>query len=758
MNVRPKASRYFEASPWLLALLFLALHLPYLPQSLEDVDSINFALGLHAFDVARHQPHPPGYPLFIAAARAVRLLVGPDARALALVSVVAGTIGVVGIAALLRRLGAGILAAALAVAAPLYWLTANRPLSDMTGLAAAVVVQGMILGATSLRGVTVAALCGGFAAGLRSQVFWLTAPLLVWANTCSPALPGCPAADSRPEGLRCERPPCPATDRSTRNVRRLVAPVLAYAVGIALWAVPLVVVSGGPGAYWHALFDQGAEDLSGIRMLWTTPTVRELADALYYAFVAPWAVWPLAATVLALASIGAVGLWKRDRASLAAIAVAFGPYLVFDILFQETFTSRYALPLVVPAAYLAARGAAIVPTAAGIAAAIAAAMFSAHVGGTSLAAYAAQPAPAFPMLADMERTPVSSPPVVGMDRREAFDLRAPVKYGGGALPAGGTALPSPPQREWLEVVGQLNGRAKPPLWYVADPKRTDIDLVQHGEPARYRWPLPYPVLIDGVRPNEMDWYELDAPEWWLGEGWSVTPEVAGVSDADRRGLGFGPIDGWLSPTTAGGALVLGGRNFDASRTPRIDVRVDGQPIDTFDAPAGTFVRAARLPADSHAARIHLQIVATPPSRVAIEQFDASASRVLVGFGAGWHESEYTPATGLRWRWVGDHGDVRIVFPRRADALVLRLAGESPLKYFSRPSTLTVRADGAPVFSQALAEDFSLTIPIPRPAAVLTVETDQTYVPAERSRRTADRRRLGLRIFTCEVRAVSAPGR
>jgi hypothetical protein len=31
------------------------------------------------------------------------------------------------------------------------------------------------------------------------------------------------------------------------------------------------------------------------------------------------------------------------------------------------------------------------------------------------------------------------------------------------------------------------------------------------------------------------------------------------------------------------------------------------------------------------------------------------------------------------------------------------------------------------------------------------ETDQVWVPAERSRRTQDRRHLGLRIFKCEIR-------
>jgi len=52
-----------------LLLLFLIAHLFFLPRTLEDLDSINFALGVRHFDVAEHQPHPPGYPLYILAAK-----------------------------------------------------------------------------------------------------------------------------------------------------------------------------------------------------------------------------------------------------------------------------------------------------------------------------------------------------------------------------------------------------------------------------------------------------------------------------------------------------------------------------------------------------------------------------------------------------------------------------------------------------------------------------------------------------------------
>ena len=720
-----------------LALAFLALHLLYLPPSLEDTDSINFALGLHAFDVAKHQPHPPGYPLFILIAKGVRAFAATDARALSLVGAVAGALGVVLIAALFRRLGGGIIGTLLAIGAPLYWFTANRPLSDMAGLAAVLAVQLLIVLASTAGAFAIAACCAGLAVGLRSQVFWLTAPLLMASGF-----------GIRESGFDTRRP--------TPESR--VAALAAYVIGVLLWAVPLVMLSGGPVGYWRAISEQGAEDLSGVRMLWTTPTVRELMDAFYYAFVAPWAAWPLAVAVLLLAAIGAAVLWRRDRPVLAWLAIAYGPYLAFDLLFQETFTSRYALPLVVPVALLAGRGAWAIPANAGVAAAIAAAMFGAHVGGTSLAAYASEPAPAFRLLADLARERRPAPPVIVEDRREALDLRAPLKYLGGFPPDFRSGLPALPQHEALQVAGFLDGGH--PVWFIADPKRTDIDLVQHGDPLRYRWPLPYPVLIDGVRPNEMDWHDLSAPDWWLDDGWSVTPELAGVSDEDRRGLFFGAIDAHLAARTAGGALVIGGRNFEAQLRPRLELRVGARTVDTFEVPPGAFVRAVRLPADAMGDRgaATLTVAATPAAHVAIEQFDASASRALMAFDEGWQEQEYAPATGLRWRWLSDHGTLRIVSPNPFDGLVLHLAGESPLKYFPRGSTVTIRADGAPILTTTLAADFSLTIPIARPAATITVETDQIYVPAERSWRSADRRRLGLRIFSCDVRAVSAPGR
>src|SRR5581483_6124827 len=329
--------------------------------------------------------------------------------------------------------------------APLYWLSAVRPLSDMAGLAAALVVLAVAL---HPRRLVLAAFLAGVAAGVRSQVLWLTLPFLalsIWRASATAVADGTPAARRRPG--------------------RLLRPAAAaLAIGLLTWAIPLVLLSGGLRAYWHAFFDQASEDLSGVAMLWTTPTPRQAAIALQSAFIAPWALPATAVLVAALAAAGLGALVRRDRTALATIGATFGPYLLFDLLFQESVTTRYALPLVPPMAYLAARGAARLPSAAGLAVVACLVGWNLFVGIESAAAYARAPAPAFRMLADMAAAAraSSAPATLAMDRRLDLDLRRPIRWIGDRVPGVGARLPAPPRREWLELVKYWNDPATAP--------------------------------------------------------------------------------------------------------------------------------------------------------------------------------------------------------------------------------------------------------------------------------------------------------
>jgi hypothetical protein len=772
--VSPPGAEAFQASTspatrpvlaGLLALVFFSFHLPYLPPSLEDLDSINFALGVREFDVAQHQPHPPGYPVFIFVAKAAKAIARTEVAALSGVSIVAASLGILAIAVLFHRLDPSapaewwFAAAVLAATAPLYWFSAARPLSDAMGLAAALAVQALALSVSVPRALAVAAFCSGLAAGIRSQVVWLTVPLLIFLQVYRGHLRArlrWPAVASAKAEGRGDR------SRVVQGLEMLAA----YACGVLVWAVPLIVLSGGPAQYLRALSRQGTEDFTGVRMLLTSPTARELVNAVYYSFVAPWGTSTIAVPVLLLAVVGAVALVRAHKRAALLLAAAFGPYLIFHVVFQETFTGRYALPLVMPMAYCAAAGARVLPRRSGLVIVASAAMFAAHVGGTSVAAYAREKAPAFRLLDDMRRASASlnAPPVLALDRREEFDLRRPIRWVGDGMPPIDRKLPAPPQHEWLELVKYWNSGGRAPVWIVVDPMRHAVDLIGRGtagaEANRYRWHIPYPVLLSGVRPNEMDWYQVARPDWYAGEGWALTPEAAGVSEVERRGLSHGAIDAWIARETLPGTLVVGGRNFDPAAHPQLEVLVNDRLQDASAVAPGYFLRFIPLDQrpDGRADFAKVTIRTIPASRVAIEQFDASSRRAVFGYGPGWQEPEFNPQNGLRWRWLSERGELRVRAPAGASSLTLHFEGESPRKYFSRGSRLVVRAGPQALFDRVLSSDFAVDAVVPvTPDAggdlTITLETDQVFVPAEHGwRRSGDRRHLGLRIFKCTVRA------
>jgi hypothetical protein len=638
--------------------LFLALHLPFLPPSLEDLDSINFALGIRDYDVSQHQPHPPGYPLFIAAAKLLHAAGLSEVHALSLLAILGGAVGVLACMALFGALdreggeGAHVWLAALVVAAcPLFWFTAARPLSDAVGLGASIGVQTLLVSASGPSGVVLAAFIAALAAGIRSQVVWLTLPLLILVLARLPR---------------------------DRRLRTTVHAALAYAAGGLLWFVPLVVVSGGPAAYLQVFYSQGAEDLTGVAMLATTPTIGQLILAFQYAFVWPWGEWWLAVAALALAGVGFVHLLLRSRHTLLTLAVAFGPYLIFDLLFQESITSRYALPLVVPVGYLAARGATVLPGTPGVLVGLALVVGGAYISDRAMYGFSTMDAPAFRMLADMslaahpEGAPLPTTPVLAMHRREYFDFRRPFQWVGDRLPQFVQRLPTPPKHEWLEVVKYWNGGGRDPVWFIADPLRSDLALFRYAQrPTLYRWPFSPTVLLGGARPNEMDWHVMEAPDWYLGEGWALTPETAGTAREDRKGPGYGPISGWIRRRAVAGTLMVGGRNL-AGPPARLEVDVDGIRVIEDTIPNGFFLRMVPLPPLAGSTEYATVTIRSDNPELAIEQFDAQPlGRVIYGFGEGWNEQEYNPTTGVAWRWSSDRSVIRLRAEGHAVALTLR---------------------------------------------------------------------------------------
>lgn len=751
-----------------LAVLFLLAHLPYLASTLEDIDSVNFALGLHDFDPARHQPHPPGYPVFMALAKVSYLLVGHDATALAVLGALFGALAafpLLRIFLALEALDRGadeerrrlrtLCAATATLASPLFWFTASRPMSDVPGLTAALAAQAALAAAfvrqqrdpdrhdraaiaDSGRLVVLGALLAGLAIGFRAQAAWLTLPLLAVV----------------------------ILDRTGRGAAgALLGSAMTFSIGVLAWGVPLIVASGGWSRYAGALGAQAGEDIGGVDFLVSNPTLRHLAADLQHTFIRPWAMVPLAVLVLALAAVGAVALALRNRRALVLIASATLPYAVFHLLFQETVTVRYALPLVPAVAYLAVRGADLLSARLTRVSTIAIAAVSIATAAPALRVYATEGSPTSRAVASMSelaaRGGARAPGALGMH----YVFARPVKR---APPAGVALLDAPPKLEWLSLVKYWREGRRAPLWFLADPLRTDLALVDPASRKllqRYTWSISPDRFLSGVRPDEARWLTLSPPGWFLEEGWSLTPETAGVATMRGRSIGNRPLVGYVRRRGSAATLMYGGRNLGAPGDPdvRFTVRIDGRTIDDVTAKTAPrfFLRVLALPAgalsgDGDYATLEVDAATADGSgkaRAAVEQFDVQAEGAVVfGFDTGWHELEYSTVQRRLFRWSSAAAELAIHHAGRD--VTLRVTGESPLRYFDAAPTVTVKAGGQELARFNPSSDFDRAIAIPAGAlnasnGRVTIATDRTFVPAERSA-SPDKRQLGLRIYSLTV--------
>jgi hypothetical protein len=730
-------------APFALALLFLVAHLVWLPRTFADIDAINFALGVRHFDVAAHQPHPPGYPVFIAAARistAAARLLGidvPEVRGLALLSVIAATLAIPALFVLFRALSredeSAFWATLVTAVTPLYWFTALRPLSDLSGLCLVLIAQALLVVVIFRDGpdgrrpwlLLAGAVLSGLAIGVRSQSFTLTLPLLAVALVV----------------------PDPAV-----TVRSRLAALAALVVAGVAWAVPLVVLNGGIDAYLAALGNQAGEDFVGASMLWTDRSARGLLFALQRSFLWPWGGLIVGAVMIACAAAGVVRLVVRQRTRLLILSVAYGPYAVFHLLFQETPMIRYALPLVPPVAFLAvcgiaAAGVRAVRTTAAAFAVVALVTTSpvAHQFGTE----------ASPGAAAITDAIASDAPAIGM---HAVMRRHEQWYHDNAS---GRVVRARHGAEILALVDLWRRSPDATVQFLASPRRSDLAMLDGRSRdllTGYSWGFPEMPLMGGARPNQIERYAMRPPGWMLDQGWAVTAEVAGESFRAGARPELRPSVAWIRSRIGPATMVIGGRHLgSAGAAPgRLTASLPGGWQTSWEVTPGFFVRIVEFAAGALTGPqqyLPLGVSATPVSdgdiRISLEQFDLQGPGVpMMAFGDGWQEPEYNASTGRAWRWMGPRSEAWVRPVGRDVSLTLR--AESPLRYFDRAPVIRVSIGGAAVSELTPDGDFTwqVTLPAAQLAAAngrILIESNESFVPGG-----GDQRQLAVRVYALRV--------
>jgi len=286
---------------------------------LYDLDSVNFALAIGRFDPRVHQPHPPGYFLYVCLGRLMNSLVHDANLALVLVSILASVASVV----LIHKLAldwfgprAATFAGLLFLLSPLAWFHGTVALTYSVEAAASALV-GLLCWRIE-RGnaafILPTAIVLGITAGIRPSSLLFLGPLFLFSLRHAPK-------------------------------RKILLGILALGLTLGAWFLPMIWASGGLAAYFGALSSLWLMVPSKGTVFNSSPvtSVARAMTIVYIGFLC------FGAAVLApLGAASSPAPSGKDKKLFTAVWIA--PALCFFIfIFLKLVNSGYLLLVAAPA-------------------------------------------------------------------------------------------------------------------------------------------------------------------------------------------------------------------------------------------------------------------------------------------------------------------------------------------------------------------------------------------------------------------------
>jgi len=296
-----------------------------------DWDELLFMHALRHFDVAQHHPQPPGFPLYVLAAKAVAVLGVSEFHALQAVSLTGALLIVPSMFFLCRELrlafSTALCASLLLAFLPNVWFYGGAAFSDVPSMTLAVVSMALLL------------------AGCRDGGAYLAGAVLLGVT-----------AGFRPQALLIGMAPMAAASwwQFRRGAARVVIAV-ASIVGITALSYGAAAWLTGWNEYRRALALHGEyiTRVDSFRSPIRPPLWRVFDDF----FVTPFHAAAIDGVLVLLTLVSAgLSLVRRRGPVLLALA-AFGPFCLFAWLMLDRFSAaRFAIAWAPLTAILAADG------------------------------------------------------------------------------------------------------------------------------------------------------------------------------------------------------------------------------------------------------------------------------------------------------------------------------------------------------------------------------------------------------------------
>jgi len=213
--------------PLSLFLLTIITRVPFTSKLLYHWDSVQFALALEKYNIAVHQPHPPGYFLYVMLGRFLNLFIKDANSTFVFISIIFSGLAVVAVYYLGKEIydvRTGFIAAAIAITSPNFWFHGEVALTYIVEAFFSTLIAffcwKVFTGKHKYIYLSVIAL--GIAGGVRQNTMVFLLPL--WVFSVKGIMP-----------------------------RKIIASLGLIGLVCLLWFVPMIWMTGGWNAYREAL-------------------------------------------------------------------------------------------------------------------------------------------------------------------------------------------------------------------------------------------------------------------------------------------------------------------------------------------------------------------------------------------------------------------------------------------------------------------------------------------------------------------------
>ena len=321
----------------------LAIYFSFLSCSLSEWDSFNFAQALDRFDLGAHQPHPPGYSLYVLFGRLVSLISGDKLFALTSVSAVSGALCLVSVYVIVRKMydsQTAVVTCLALMSTRMYWLSSEKAVTHMFG--------------TFLMTVAICLLYLGFKG--KKNYFFMSWPMVGIA------------LGARPSYFPFLGLWLYGTIRD-KDLRKLPMYLTLFACSIVSWLAPTILLTGW-GRFWELIRRQyvyvSVNEFVGAKygMQPVERFLSILGGLISSGFGAPIqlmyrqsrplgigdtpSILILCLHVTLIIFVTATTLWRKWGSNKTFFVIWTVPYFIVVYLISAPHYPRYMLPIIPP--------------------------------------------------------------------------------------------------------------------------------------------------------------------------------------------------------------------------------------------------------------------------------------------------------------------------------------------------------------------------------------------------------------------------